>query len=100
MSLLATHFFHDSAYPSYLYYNPSNTSKQVTISVSAKKATDFYNTVKGRFITKHATSSFLLQLAPQEAAVIVCIPSGGKISYQGKKMLVNGIVADYNKQRN
>ncbi len=100
LNLLATDFFHDAAYPSYLYYNPYNTSKQVTISVSAKKATDFYNTVKGRFITKHATSSFLLQLAPQEAAVIVCIPSGGKISYQGKKMLVNGIVADYNKQRN
>ncbi|MEO5890593.1 MAG: hypothetical protein ABIQ31_10090 [Ferruginibacter sp.] len=95
LNLLATDFYHDKAYPSFLYYNPFTTSKTVTIKIEAGKKVDLYNTVSGTFMARNVTSSAQIKLTPQNSAVIVCIPSGGKISYAGKQLLVNDIVVDY-----
>jgi len=95
LNLLATDFFSDKAYPSFLYYNPYNTKKKVAIKVEKGTKVDLYNTVSGSFVARNVTSSKKIKLAPESAAVIVCVPSGGKITYQGAKMLVDGIVVDY-----
>lgn len=95
LNLLATDFFSDKAYPSFLYYNPYDTDKKVSIIVKKDKKVDLYNTVSGSFVARNVSSSKKIKLAPESAAVIVCIPSGGTITYEGSKMLVNGIVVDY-----
>ncbi|MEP7142512.1 MAG: hypothetical protein ABI707_06565 [Ferruginibacter sp.] len=95
LNLLATDFYHDKAYPSFLYYNPYKTGKSVSIKIEQGKKVDLYNTVSGSFIARNVSSVALVKLLPQNAAVIVCVPSGGKITYTGKKMLVDGIVVDY-----
>ncbi len=95
LNLLATDFYHDKAYPSFLYYNPFTTAKTVLIKVETGKKIDLYNTVSQRFIARNVSTAAPLKLASQNAAVIVCVPAGGKISYEGKKMLVDGIVVDY-----
>ena len=95
LNLLATDFYHDKAYPSFLYYNPYTTSKIVSIKIEQDGKVDLYNTVSGNFIARNVSSSAQIKLSPLNAAVIVCVPSGGKVTYAGKKMLVNGIVVDY-----
>lgn len=95
LNLLATDFFSDKAYPSFLYYNPYDTNKKVSIKVEKGKKVDLYNTVSGSFVARNVSSSKKIKLAPESAAVIVCVPSGGKITYEGSKMLVDGIVVDY-----
>lgn len=95
LNLLATDFFSDKAYPSFLYYNPYDTSKKVSIKVEKGKKVDLYNTVSGSFVARNVSSSKKIKLAPESAAVIVCVPSGGTITYEGSKMLVDGIVVDY-----
>ena len=95
LNLLATDFYHDKAWPSFLYYNPYTASKTVSIKIEAGKKVDLYNTVSGNFIARNVSSSAQIKLSPQSAAVIVCVPAGGKIKYEGKKMLVDGIVVDY-----
>jgi hypothetical protein len=95
LNLLATDFYHDKAFPSYLYYNPYTTNKTVTIKIEQGKKVDLYNTVSGIFIARNVSSSAQIKLSPQNAAVIVCVTSGGKVTYSGKKMLVNGVVVDY-----
>ena len=65
---------------------------------SGKKC-DLYNTVTGVFIARTISTNAQIKLPPQNAAVIVCVPAGGKLSYEGNKMLVNGIVADYKFQQ-
>jgi len=95
LNLLATDFYHDKAWPSFLYYNPYTTSKTISIKIEGGKKVDLYNTVSGSFIARNVSSSAQIKLSPQSAAVIVCVPSGGKIKYEGKKMLVDGIVVDY-----
>jgi hypothetical protein len=98
LNLLATDFYHDQAYPSYLYYNPFAESKTVSMSTEGKKV-DLYNTITARFIARNVSSSTQIKLDPQAAAVLVCVPSGGSVTYEGSKMLVNGVVVDYQFKR-
>jgi len=95
LNLLATDFYHDKAYPSFLYYNPYSTSKMIDIKIDQDKKADLYDMVSGSFIARNVSSASSIKISPQNAAVIVVVPSHGKISHQGKKMLVNGIVVDY-----
>ncbi len=95
LNLLATDFYHDKAYPSFLYYNPYATNKTVTIKTVPGKKVDLYNTVSGKFIARNVSTGAPVKLAPQSAAIIVCVPAGGTITYEGKKMMVNGVVVDY-----
>lgn len=95
LDLLATDFFRDKAYPSYLYYNPHTADKTVTVSSSDGKKKDFYDTVSGKFVAKNVTSA-KIKLSGRNSAVIVMVPAGGKITTNGSQMLVDGIVTDYN----
>ena len=98
LNLLATDFYHDKAYPSFLYYNPYKTVKTISAKLQSGKKMDIYNTISGRFIAKNVSSNVSIKLPPQNTAVIIFVPCGGKITYEGKKMLVNGIVIDYHTQ--
>lgn len=98
LNLLATDFYSDKAYPSYLYYNPYSASKTVTVKVEKGVKVDLYNTVSGSFIAKNISVSAKIKMDALSAAVIVQVPSGGKVSYEGSKMLVNDIVVDYKSQ--
>ena len=95
LNLLATDFFHDEAYPSFLYYNPYPSKKTVSVKIDNDKKIDLYNTVTGAFIARNVSASATINLLPKTAAVIVCVPSGGKVIYDKGKMMVNGIVVDY-----
>ncbi|WP_395051313.1 hypothetical protein [Flavobacterium sp.] len=95
LNLLATDFFHDKAYPTFLYYNPYTSNKTVSLNIGKGKKVNLYNTVSGRFVAKNVTSAFQIKLSPVNAAIIVIVPADGKISYSASKMLVNGIVVDY-----
>ncbi|WP_245580834.1 glycoside hydrolase family protein [Daejeonella oryzae] len=95
LDLLATDFYRDEAYPSYLYYNPFTENKTVSISSENGQKRDLYNTISAKFIARNVSSSTQINLPPQTAAVIVSVPAGGKVTYEGSKMMVNGIVVDY-----
>lgn len=95
LDLLATDFYRDAAYPSYLVYNPHTEGKTVTITAPDGKKADFYDTVSGKFIAKNVVSA-QVKLSARNSAVIVITPAGGKVTTQGSKMMINGVVADYN----
>lgn len=99
LNLLATDFFHDKAYPTFLYYNPYAESKTVLIDVEKNQKTDLYDAVTGDFIARDISSSGEIKLEPHSAAVIVCVPSGGKVSYEKNRMLVDDVVVDYRTQQ-
>lgn len=95
LNLLATDFYHDKAYPSYLYYNPYTSARTISIKTERGKKVDLYNTVTQKFIARNISSAASIKLSPKNAAVIVCVPARGKITYEENKMLVNGVVVDY-----
>ncbi|MEL1242723.1 hypothetical protein AAEO56_00500 [Flavobacterium sp. DGU11] len=98
LDLLATDFFHDKAYPSYLYYNPYTEGKTVKVKVAKGKKVDLYDTVSGTFVAKNVSSSAKIKLTSKNSAIIIMVPSKGKMTYEGSKMLVDGVVVDYNYQ--
>lgn len=98
LNLLATDFFHDKAYPSFLYYNPYTADKTVSIKIEKGKKVNLYDTVTGSFVAKNVSASAKIKIEPLNSAVIIIVPANGKITYSGSKMLVDGVVVDYNFQ--
>jgi hypothetical protein len=99
LNLLATDFYHDRAWPTYLYYNPYNENKLVTMSIMIGQNTDLYDIISGKIIARNASGSVQIELPAKNSSVIVCVPGGAKVTYTANKMLVNDIVVDYNFQR-
>ena len=98
LDLLATDFFHDKAYPSYLYYNPFTKSKTITVSVAKGKKVDLYDAVSGTFVAKNVSATAKIKLNPKGSAVLITVPAKGEVTYSGTKMLVNNVVVDYQYQ--
>jgi hypothetical protein len=95
LDLLATDDFHDKAYPTYLYYNPYETAKTITLSIPAGKKTDLYNTITGKFTARNASGTVKLTIPPRSSAIMVHTPAGGKMTREGSKVFINGLAVDY-----
>ncbi|HXX63573.1 MAG TPA: LamG-like jellyroll fold domain-containing protein, partial [Bacteroidota bacterium] len=94
LDLLKTDYFHSPAYPSYLYFNPYAADTSVAINVGST-AHDLYNTVTKTYLAQNASGATTFLLPANSAAIVVLIPSGGNVTYDLEKMLINGIVVDY-----
>ena len=100
LNLLATDFFSNKSFPTYLYYNPYNENQTIQLQISSKQKTNVYDIVSNTLIAKNKTNIALITLSPKSAAVLVCVPSNGKISYDGNKLLVNDKVVTYHYKNN
>ncbi len=91
---LATDFRHCKADPTYLILNPYAEGKEVRIDVGPKRV-DLYDAVSQTVVASNVCGATALKLAKDSAVVIVLTPVGGKVTRQGTKRLVDGIVVDY-----
>ena len=94
INLLATDFFHDRAYPSYLYYNPDGERRPVEIDVGPA-VRDLYETTAHRFVARGVLGKTTISVPPDAAVVIVLAPAGGRVETRGRRTLVDGVVVDY-----
>lgn len=95
LDLLATDFYHDTAHSTYLYYNPLATTKAVAINL-ASGTYDLYDAVSNRYLARGATSQAYFNVPADEAVMLVLVPSGGTETRDGRRLLVDGVVIDYN----
>lgn len=95
LDLLKTDYFHDSACPTYLYFNPYDQDKMVDVDAGSNQK-DFYDAVTNTFLQNNVTGITKINIPSNSAVLLVIIPSGGTISYELNKTLVNGIIVDYN----
>ncbi|RLE09995.1 hypothetical protein DRJ00_02775 [Candidatus Aerophobetes bacterium] len=98
LNCLKTDFYHDKAYPTYLYYNPYRTEKTVEIDVGSGLK-DLYDAVTHSFLKKGISSQASFVLAADSAAVVVVVPAEGKVTYEDEKMLIDGAIVDYAAER-
>ncbi|MEW6062662.1 MAG: laminin G, partial [Bacteroidota bacterium] len=94
LDLLKTDFGHAPAYPTYLYFNPYDSTVTVSIDVG-DSSVDVYDAVSNAFLQKNVSNKTTISLPANGARVIVLCPDGGTVSYSDEKMLVNGVVVDY-----
>ena len=96
LDLLATDFFRDKAYPSYLCYNPYDESREVTVSLPFKSGeVDLYDAVEARFVAHNVSRKAKVKLPAAGAAVLVAVPAGAEIRQEGGKLWAGDAVIDY-----
>jgi len=93
LDLLATDYFRDQAYPTYLYYNPHGQDKKVTLNI--EKASDLYDTVTKSFIARNVSGQTSVNIVADSAMVLVVVPEGCKAVHKGGRLLINDVVIDY-----
>jgi len=90
-----TDYFQDNAYPSYLCYNPYDESKTISVDVGTQPV-DLYDAVNNEFLVQGVSDWTSITIPADEALLLVLVPAGGTITYAEEKMLVDGVVVDYN----
>jgi hypothetical protein len=94
LDLLATDFYRDPAYPTYLYFNPYEVEKEVRIDVGDERL-DVYDCVANRFVHRGVVGSVKLLIPADSAVVVVLTPAGGDVTRERSRTLVDGVVIDY-----
>ena len=91
---VATESFPPATHPTYLYYNPHGTSRQVAVGVGAG-AKHIYNLVTGAFLATNVTGSVMVSVPPDASVVAVICPANTPITQSGRRLMVGGVVVDH-----
>ncbi|MGB7157965.1 MAG: hypothetical protein WBD40_07850 [Tepidisphaeraceae bacterium] len=94
IDLLATDFFRDRAYPTFLYYNPHPTSRDVSIDLG-EGMKDLFDSVEGRFVARECTGTTSIAIPANSVRVVVLAPAGGELKRDGSHVRLNGVVIDH-----
>jgi len=94
LDLLATDFFRDEAYPTYLFFNSYGTPQSVQFDVGGDLS-DVYDALSETFILEGVTGTVSLIIPGNEALLVTVTPAGGEKTYDRNKMLVDGVVVDF-----
>ena len=98
LDLLKTDYFHDSAYPSYLVYNPFNEDKLVEVNFGTGPY-DIYDAVSNSFLLEGISGAATITIPSDGVIIAVVTPNAGIRTYDLDKMLVNDIIVDYNSEQ-
>lgn len=98
LNLLATDFYHQKAYPTFLYYNPYTRTKTINFKPPVKYSgkSDIYDLVAQRFIARNVNSGAKVAIPAGQSVVLVCVPTGKKMKVKNKQMLIDDVVVAYN----
>ncbi len=94
LDLLATDFYRDPAYPTWLYFNPYAREQTVAVDVGDQPR-DLYEAVSNRFVARGAVGPVNVTLPPDCAVVLVVAPANGRVERDGARLLIDGVVVDY-----
>ncbi len=94
LDLLATDFFKDAAYPTYLIYNPYTTSTNFSTSFGTG-TNDLLDITGEKFLATNVTGAVSLTLPADSAIVVVVIPSDAAVGTQAGRMFANGRIVNY-----
>ena len=95
LDCLATDFYRDPAYPTFLYYNPHPEPKQVTVDLG-DGSFDLYDAVSHEFVARGVTGSCDVRIPADRAVLLTLCPSGSELELIDGKRLIDGVVIDYN----
>ena len=96
LDLLATDSFRDAAHETFLYFNPHATTKSVAIDLGDSQLFDLYDAASNRLLARGATGQTSFNVPADDAVMLVKIPAGGRQTFDGRRMLVDGVVVDHN----
>ena len=98
LDCLATDFFRDKAWPTFLCYNPYPEQRSFELAVGPHSS-DLYDLVQRDFVRRDVRDKTVLTLPADSAAVIVVVPAGARIETRGARRLADGVVVDFDVRR-
>jgi hypothetical protein len=91
---VATDWYHAPAFPTFLFFNPYAGEKTFEARFGPDPS-DLYDAVTHRFVKRGVRGQTMLTLPADSAAVIVVVPAGGRLTREGPRTLINGVVVDW-----
>lgn len=91
----ATDFYQTHSFPTYLYYNPYDSSKSISYTNEEKFKVDLYDVIEHEYIGKQIASQSTFTIDATTAKVIVVLPAGSKIRKLGNQYRVGDQVVAY-----
>lgn len=88
-----TDFYAENKYPQYLYYNPYGND--TTVTCTSETNVDLFNVITKKYLAKGSSGKVKLKLPAGEAALVVVLPSGTKLTSQGTRIKAGNIVIAY-----
>ncbi|MGD8781083.1 MAG: PKD domain-containing protein [Ignavibacteria bacterium] len=98
LDLLKTDFFKDTAFETYLIYNPYDENKTVTFDIGWQFV-DIYETTSNAFLLNGVSGNIEIDIPSKTAYVAVFVPHGGAVEYESGKLLVDNVVVDYSSEQ-
>ncbi|MEI7635570.1 MAG: LamG-like jellyroll fold domain-containing protein [bacterium] len=95
---LKTDYYHNAAHPTYLIYNPHAQTKTVQVAAPTT-ATDVYDIVSDQFVARGVIGAASVRMPPDTAMVLVMVPANATMQVTGRKLIFNGVTADFNTAR-
>ena len=94
LDVLKTDYFHSSAFPTFLFYNPYTEDTTIVFDIGPGYY-DVYDAVSNKFVLMGVSGTIQLTIPADNVILAVIVPSGGDVEYKLDKMWINGIVTDY-----
>jgi hypothetical protein len=94
LDLLKNDYFHDKAYPTYLYYNPHASAKTVEIDVGPNRR-DIYDAVSDQFLKNDVHGLARFTVSADSARIVVLTPAGGTMRREAERTLIDTVVVRY-----
>lgn len=100
LDLNITDFFGQNQYPAFLYYNPSDSEKTITLSLPSSGAFDIYDAISEAVLLKNVENNTSIHIESKNSRIIVIYPSGKKVETNGHIRSVDGGIIDYQATKN
>ncbi|MFZ1524715.1 MAG: hypothetical protein WAT22_07865 [Saprospiraceae bacterium] len=91
---IADFFANQKSYDTYLYFNPYDTNKNVTIDLEKRKF-HLYDLNTRKIIGKNVSGKFSFPVAGQSSTMLVLVPSDMKFAVRKGKLYAGDVVVDY-----
>jgi len=99
LDLLATDYYPNDAYTTYLFYNPYAENKLVDLNLY-DAVFDIYDAVSNQVIIVNATDIVQIDVSEKSSVMVVIIPPNSEIVYNLNHAIVDGVIIDYNAGQN
>jgi len=91
----ATDFYAAHNYPTFLYYNPYEESKEVIYHNESESKIDLFDAISGKLVAHTIDKEGKFSIPGDEAFLLIAIPSGTNMVYEGKTATVDNKTAFY-----
>ncbi|WP_437399524.1 hypothetical protein [Flagellimonas lutimaris] len=95
LDCLATDFYRKESYPTFLLYNPHETSKTVRYVCQSNEKVDLYDAIAHQVISEGVDSNSSIDISAKKARLIVEIPAGSSIKEKEGKFYVGDVVVAF-----